>query len=132
VRLEGRLERLEDAPRAPPRGGRRSSRSTHGKEQDVARPDLTIGDVERMAEEEPGSAARYLEERRAELEAEEQERREEDDYQRFEEQFVSAGGERSAAREAYWDIRNANALAAAALADEDASMSVRRRIAQSL
>ena len=35
----------------------------------MARRDLSIEDVERMGREEPGSAARYLEERRAEIEA---------------------------------------------------------------
>jgi hypothetical protein len=67
----------------------------------MARRDLSIEDVERMGREEPGSAARYLEERRAEIEAEKQAEREADDERRWIEQFVAAGGERSAAKAAY-------------------------------
>ena len=98
----------------------------------MARRDLTIEDVERMGREEPGSAARYLEERREELEAEKQAEREEDDYRRFEEAFVAAGGERSAAKAAYKDRRNENARIAAGRADEAATEHSRRRISQAL
>jgi hypothetical protein len=98
----------------------------------MARRDLTNADVERMGREEPGSAAEYLRLRREELESEAQERREVEDEQEFVEQFVAAGGERSAARKAYRSKRNEDALVAAVLADDAASESVRRRIAQSL
>jgi hypothetical protein len=57
----------------------------------MARPDLTNEQVEEMGREEPGSAARYLEERREELAAEKQAERERDDYRRFEEAFVERG-----------------------------------------
>jgi hypothetical protein len=93
---------------------------------------LTSAEVEQMGLENPGSAREYLRLRREELEAEEQERREVEDEQEFIEQFVVAGGERSAARAAYRDRRNENALAAAVRADVGASESVRRRISQAL
>jgi hypothetical protein len=93
---------------------------------------LTNAEVEQMGLENPGSAAEYLRLRREEQEAEEQERREVEDEQEFIEQFVAAGGERSAARAAYRDRRNENVLAAAVRADVGASESVRRRISQAL
>jgi hypothetical protein len=89
---------------------------------------LTNAEVEQMGHDEPGSAAEYLRLRREELEIEAQERREAEDEREFAEAFVAAGGERSAAREAYRHKRNEDALAAASRADEDASTSVRRHI----
>jgi hypothetical protein len=98
----------------------------------VARRDLTNEEVEAMGLQEPGSAARYLEARREELEAEERQRLEREDEEEFVEQFVAAGGERSAAKAAYRSGRNENALVAAVLANDVAREQVRRGISQAL
>jgi hypothetical protein len=98
----------------------------------MARKDLSVEDVERMGKEEPGSAARYLEERRAELEAEEQKRREEDDKQRFIEQFVAAGGNRADAPAEWKKLNNEKAATATRQAEEAASIHTRRRISRAL
>ncbi len=98
----------------------------------MARRDLTVEDVERMGREEPGSAARYLEERRAELEAEEQEARERDDYRRFEEAFVADGGTKAAAKASYERLRNERAEEAARAAEGAAREHVRRGISEKL
>ena len=98
----------------------------------MARRDLTVEDVERMGREEPGSAARYLAERREELEAEKQEARERDDYARFEEAFVAEGGTKAAAKASYERLRNERAEASARAAEEAGTVHERRRISQAL
>ncbi len=98
----------------------------------MARRDLTNEEVERMGREEPGSAARYLEERRAELEAEERAGRERDDYRRFEEAFVADGGTKAAAKASYERLRNERAEASARAAEEAAREHVRRGIGERL
>jgi hypothetical protein len=94
----------------------------------VARRDLSNAEIERMGREKPGSAAEYLRLRREELAAERQQRREQDDYARFEQEFVRAGGTKSAAREAYTRRRNEAAEKAAVAADEAAVQATRTRI----
>ena len=98
----------------------------------MARRDLTNEEIEAMGLEEPGSAAEYLRLRREELEAERRQQLEQENEQEFVEQFVAAGGERNAAKSAYRDSRNENALVAAVLADDAASEHVRRQISQAL
>jgi hypothetical protein len=98
----------------------------------MARPDLSVKDVERMGKEEPGSAARYLEERREELEAEQQAEREQQDKELYVENFVKAGGDKSAAEAAYKAHRNQQAAEAANRADTAAVVHTRRRIGQTL
>ncbi len=94
----------------------------------MARRDLNIYEVEQMAREEPGSAARYLEERRAELEAEKQAKREADDERRWIEAFVAGGGNRADGKVAYKAHRNEQAAAAAWAADEATELAHRRHI----
>ena len=98
----------------------------------MVRPDLTTKDVERMGRQEPGSAARYLEERRQELAAEEQKRREDDDKSRWTEAFVAAGGNPVDAQAAYRAYQNEQAAEAARVADREALQTHRRRLSQSL
>ena len=98
----------------------------------MARRDLTNEQVEEMGRREPGSAARYLEERRRELRAEEQERREREDEREFVERFVAAGGERPAAKAAHKRTRNERAEAAARAAEEASLTATRRGIGQAL
>jgi hypothetical protein len=98
----------------------------------MARRDLTNHEIERMAKDSPGSAAEYLRLRREELEAERQAAREQQSEEHFIEEFVSAGGERSAAKEAYRQRRNEEALWTASLAEEAAVEQARLHIARSL
>ncbi len=85
-----------------------------------------------MGLEEPGSAARYLDEGRAELEAEKQAALEKDDKERFVERFIENGGTRTAAKEAYTRLLNAAAEQAAVEEAEAALAQSRRRIGQVL
>lgn len=98
----------------------------------MARPDLTNEEIEQMGQENPGSAAEYLRLRRSELEDEKQEAREKEDEERFIEQFVAAGGERSAAKAAYRNNRNENALIAAVFAEDASREMVRSHNVRSL
>jgi hypothetical protein len=98
----------------------------------MARLDLTNKQIEAMHLKEPGSAARYLEERRQEIEAERQKKRDEDDRQRFVEAYVRAGGSRSDAATAFKAHRNEQAAAAARQADKAAVERSRRRARQKL
>jgi hypothetical protein len=94
----------------------------------MARRDLTNEEVYQMGQDNPGSAAEYLRLRREEQAAEKQAAREKEDLTRFTETFVSAGGTKSAAKEAYDRCRNENAERAAREADEAAILYERRRI----
>jgi hypothetical protein len=98
----------------------------------MARRDLTNEEIERMGQENPGSAAEYLRLRREELEAEKQAEREADDEERFVEQFVAAGGEPGAAKKALQDKKNEDAIIAAVLAEDSSVESERRHIVRSL
>jgi|SRR5215211_1342071 len=95
--------------------------------------DLSLHDVQAMSQREPGSVARYLEERR-EQEAEFKEKqREEDKKERFIEQFMAAGGTSKAEGEkAYQALRNERAVEAARAADERAAYEMRRRVTSKL
>ena len=83
-----------------------------------------------MREREPGSGARYLEERRRELaEAEAEERRKENDAHdlaRFTQDFVKAGGRPSDA-EAAWRAERTRKAAGATARKEDAAVAESRR-----
>jgi hypothetical protein len=113
---------------APSHGA--SKQATRG--EIMARRDLSNEEIEQMGRDNPGSAAEYLKLRRQELEAEKQAQREEEDKQLFVEQFVAAGGSRSAAASAYQEKRNEEALWSAALAEEAGRESVRSRISGAL
>ncbi len=89
----------------------------------MARKDLTNAEIEATAAEEPGSAARYLEERR-----EEAERREAQDKEQFVREFVDAGGTKAEAEEVYRRLRNEEAEKAAVAASEAARQQSRRHI----
>jgi hypothetical protein len=95
----------------------------------MARPDLTIEDVERMGKEEPGSAARYLEERREELECEKRAEREAADRAEFVTTFVAEGGSPTDAADEWTRYRNEKAAAAARTADTAALEQSRRHVA---
>ena len=83
-----------------------------------------------MREREPGSGARYLEERRRELaEAEAEQRREKqdaDDLARFTQEFVKAGG-RPENADAAWKAERTRRAAGAATRKEDAATAESRR-----
>lgn len=98
----------------------------------MARRDLTNEEIDQMSREEPGSAAEYLRLRREELDAEKQAEREKDDYKRFEEAFVEAGGSKGSAKEAYTRRRNEEAEKAALEADRASSDRSRRHVARAL
>ena len=98
----------------------------------MARRDLTNAEIEAMGQENPGSAAEYLRLRQEELEAERQEANAKRDEEEWTERFIAAGGERSAAKAAYRDSRNENALIAAVLAEDRAVESERQRLGQVL
>jgi hypothetical protein len=94
----------------------------------MVRRDLTLKEVEQMGRQEPGSAARYLEERRAEIEAEEQKRREEDDKQRWIAAFISAGGSRKDGEAVYKAQQNERAADTVRKQNEVAVLAHRRHI----
>jgi hypothetical protein len=98
----------------------------------MARRDLTNQEIEQMGQDNPGSAAEYLRLRREELEAEKQKMREEDDKERFVEQFIAAGGNRADALAERKKLMNERAADAARRADEAALHTTRHRIAGSL
>jgi hypothetical protein len=90
--------------------------------------DLTAHDVQRMSERDPGSAKRYLEERRKQIAALEEKQFEEYERERFVQEFVDAGGTREGAREALTRKRNEEAEKAAIAAEEAALQSTRDRV----
>jgi hypothetical protein len=90
--------------------------------------DLTAHDVQRMSERDPGSAAKYLKERRQQIEALKEREREEDDRRRFEQHFVAAGGTKEGAKEALIRKRNEEAEKAVVAANEAALQSARDRV----
>src|SRR5215210_805577 len=90
--------------------------------------DLSLHDVEAMSQREPGSAARYLEERRKQEAEFKEKQRQEDTQTRFEEAFVAAGGEKKDATAACRAHKNEQAATAARAADEAAVYQSRRRI----
>jgi hypothetical protein len=94
----------------------------------MARPDLTNEQVQKMREDNPGSAAEYLRLRREELEAEKQAERAADDEARWIEHFVAAGGERTAAKAAYRKNLTEDATIQAVLAQDAAVQIDRQRI----
>ena len=98
----------------------------------MVRPDLTTKDVERMGREEPGSATRYLFERREEIAAEEQKRREQDDRKQWIEAFVSAGGNRKDGEAAYKAEQSKRAADSARKQTEAATHAQRRHISSVL
>jgi hypothetical protein len=98
----------------------------------MPRRDLTNKEIEEMGRQEPGSAARYLEERRAEIAADKQAEREEDDKERWIAAFVRAGGSPQDARSAYKAFMNERAQEAARAADAAAGAASRRRMGQVL
>ena len=83
-----------------------------------------------MHEREPGSGARYLEERRRELAEHQAEQRREkqdaDDLERFTQDFVKAGG-RPGDAEAAWRAERTRKAAGAAARKEDAAVAESRR-----
>ena len=81
-----------------------------------------------MREREPGSGARYLEERRRELAEAEERRKENDahDLARFTQDFVKAGG-RPGDAEAAWRAERTRKAAGAAARKEDAAAAESRR-----
>src|SRR3954468_14715234 len=98
----------------------------------MARRDLTNEEIEQMGRDNPGSAAEYLRLRDEELEAERQAEREANDEAHWVEQFVAAGGDRSAAKAAFKNNRNENALIAAVLAEDASREMVRSHNVRSL
>jgi hypothetical protein len=95
--------------------------------------DLSARDVEAMAKREPGSPARYLEERRKEIAAEEAKKLEQADKARYIKEFLAAGGtSRTEGEAAYRAHRNQQAAATAREADQAAATALRLRIASRL
>jgi predicted AAA+ superfamily ATPase len=91
--------------------------------------DLSNREIEQMARREPGSARRYLAERKRQLAALETRQREADERERFIARFLEEGGSsRSAAERAYEEARNETAVAAARKADEEAAAYTRGHI----
>jgi hypothetical protein len=87
---------------------------------------LSAKDVEAMAKREPGSPARYLEERRKELAELEEKQRQEDDKRRFTEAFVAASGSKNDAETAWKTHRNEQAATAAQRVDQAAAQRTRQ------
>jgi hypothetical protein len=98
----------------------------------MARRDLTNEEIEQLGRDNPGSTTEYLRLRDEELEAERQAEREAEDEARWVEQFVAAGGDRSAAKQVYEDSRNEDAEIAAVLADNASKELVREHNVRSL
>jgi hypothetical protein len=98
----------------------------------MARRDLSNEEIEEMGRVLPGSAAKYLELRRAELQAEKKEALEKEDRERFIAEFEEAGGTSAGARKAYDRLRDEEAEKAARTTEMAGRESVRSRISGAL
>jgi len=93
---------------------------------------LTNAEIERMHREEPGSAARYLEERREEIAAEKEAEREKKRDEDWINNFVAEGGDRKTAAAALKAKKNADAAAKADRLDQEAAYQTRRHVTSRL
>lgn len=81
--------------------------------------DLTSRDVEELSKA-GGDPAAYLQERRRQIAAAEEKRREADDFERYRQAFVEAGGNASDAKASYEAMRRGRAAEAAERSDRAA------------
>jgi hypothetical protein len=101
---------------------------TGAKDEEGILLDLSARDVEAMSQNEPGSAAAYLQKRREQIAALKDKQRADDARERFTQAFVNAGGSPQDADAAFKADRNRQALDAAKRVDQEAAEASRRLI----